>query len=106
MAPWLQKLFLPLLQLAPDWEKTFATHQTEAREVALPPDVFARLAAAMSDRLAKAAESGVQPAFVTSGLRRRFLRTVLAAKGLTTPVLAYEEIGLEARPAIIGQVPA
>ena len=37
-------------------------------------------------------------------LRRRFLRTVLSAKGLTTPVLSYEEIGLEARPSMVGLV--
>lgn len=97
---------IPLIQLAPEWEKTFAAHQTDLREVALPPEIFARLASALSERLARVAESGVQAAFVTSGLRRRFLRTVLAAKGLSAPVLAYEEIGLDARPAMVGQVPA
>jgi flagellar biosynthesis protein FlhA len=29
---------------------------------------------------------------------------VLGAKGLTAPVLSYEEIGLEARPALVGLV--
>ena len=64
---------VPLLQLAPDWEKTFATHQTEAREVALPPDVFARLAAAMSDRLAKAA--GLKPSCYPAPWRRQQMST-------------------------------
>ena len=59
----------------------------------------------MADRLARAAEGGVQPAIVTTALRRRFLRTVLAARGLSAPVLAYEEIGLDVRPAMLGQVP-
>ena len=36
----------------------------------------------------------------------RVLRTVLRAKGLTAPVLSFEEIGLEARPALVGTVPA
>jgi flagellar biosynthesis protein FlhA len=31
---------------------------------------------------------------------------VLAAKGLSAPVLSYEEIGMEARPALVGMVPA
>ena len=101
---------IPLLQLAPEWEKTFATYQIEGerglRDVALPPDQFSRLANALAERLSKAAETGVHPALVTSTLRRRFLRTVLGAKGLPTPVLSYEEIGMEARPALIGVVPA
>lgn len=101
---------IPLVQLAPDWEKTFALYQIDGergtRDVALPPEQFGRLANALADKLNRAAESGAQPALVTSTLRRRFLRTVLAAKGLNAPVLSYEEIGLEARPAMLGVVPA
>lgn len=101
---------IPLIQLAPEWEKTFATYQIEGdrgqRDVALPPDQFGRLAAALADRINRAAEAGTYPALVTSTLRRRFLRTVLGAKGITAPVLSYEEIGLDARPAMVGMVPA
>jgi flagellar biosynthesis protein FlhA len=101
---------IPLIQLAPEWERTFAAHQIDgergARDVALPPDQFGRLAAGLADKLNRAAETGTFPALVTSTLRRRFLRTVLAARGLAAPVLSYEEIGLEARPALVGQVPA
>lgn len=101
---------IPLIQLAPDWEQTFASFQIDGdrgqRDVALPPDQFGRLANAIADRLSRAAESGTYPALVTSTLRRRFLRTVLTAKGLTAPVLSYEEIGMEARPAMVGLVPA
>ncbi len=101
---------IPLIQLAPDWEKLFASHQIDGekgqRDVALPPDQFGRLASALADRLHRATEAGNMPAFVTSSLRRRFLRTVLTAKGLTAPVLSYEEIGMEARPAMVGLVPA
>lgn len=100
---------IPLIQLAPEWEKAFATYQIDGekgqRDVALPPEQFSRLANNMAEKLNKAAETGLQPALVTSSLRRRFLRTVLGARGLSTPVLSYEEIGLEARPAMIGQVP-
>lgn len=101
---------IPLIQLAPEWEKTFTAFQIDGdrgqRDVALPPDQFSRLANALADRLNRAAETGVYPAIVTSTLRRRFLRTVVGAKGLGAPVLSYEEIGLDARPAMVGQVPA
>jgi flagellar biosynthesis protein FlhA len=99
---------IPLLQLAPEWEKTFLAHQMEGergqRDVALPPETFNRLALGLAEKLNKVAETGVQPALVTSTLRRRFLRTVVSAKGLTLPVLSYEEIGLDARPAVDGMV--
>ena len=100
---------VPLIQLAPDWEKTFATYQIDSdrgqRDIALPPDLFARLANGLTDRVNRAAEGGVFPALVTSVARRRFLRTVVQAKGLQMPVLSYEEIGTDARPALLGQVP-
>ena len=100
---------IPLIQLAPEWERTFVAHQIDgergSRDVALPPDQFGKLAAGLADKLNRAAETGTFPALVTSTLRRRFLRTVLAARGLSAPVLSYEEIGLEARPALVGQVP-
>ena len=103
---------IPLLQLAPDWEKTFTQYQIEAGpgqpggDVALPPELFSRLANAISETLSRATETGSSPALATSARRRRFLRTVLAARGIAMPVLSYEEIGLEARPAILGQVAA
>lgn len=100
---------IPLIQLSPEWEKTFATHQIEGdrgqRDVALPPDQFSRLANGLAEKLNKAAESGTFPALVTSTMRRRFLRNVMGAKGLSAPVLSYEEIGVEARPALVGVVP-
>jgi flagellar biosynthesis protein FlhA len=100
---------IPLIQLAPEWEKTFAAFQIDGdrgqRDVALPPDQFSRLANGLAEKLNKAAEQGTFPALVTSTLRRRFLRTVVGAKGLTASVLSYEEIGTEARPALVGIVP-
>ncbi|WP_309664844.1 flagellar biosynthesis protein FlhA [Tabrizicola sp.] len=101
---------IPLIQLAPDWEKAFATYQIDGdrgqRDIALPPELFARLANGLTERVNRAAETGVYPALVTSVLRRRFLRTVVQAKGLQMPVLSYEEIGSDARPSLLGQVPA
>lgn len=101
---------IPLIQLAPEWEKTFSTYQIEGdrglRDVALPPEQFNRLANALAEKFARTAETGVYPALVTSTLRRRFLRTILCAKGVNAPVLSYEEIGMEARPAMVGQIAA
>jgi len=101
---------IPLLQLSPEWEQTFSTYEIDGErgrgEVALPPEAFNRLAAALSEKLTLAAEGGVSPAVVTSSRRRRFLRMVLAAKGLSAPVLSYDEIGMEARPALVGMVPS
>ena len=101
---------VPLIQLAPEWEKAFSTYQIDGdrgqRDIALPPDLFAKLANGLTDRVNRASEGGVFPALVTSVARRRFLRTVVQAKGLHMPVLSYEEIGTDARPALLGQVPA
>jgi flagellar biosynthesis protein FlhA len=101
---------VPLIQLAPEWEKTFSTYQIDGdrgqRDIALPPDIFAKLANGLTERVNRASEGGVYPALVTSVARRRFLRTVVQAKGLHMPVLSYEEIGTDARPALLGQVPA
>ncbi|SNX69890.1 flagellar biosynthesis protein FlhA [Cereibacter ovatus] len=101
---------IPLIQLAPEWEKAFVTHQIEGerglRDVALPPEAFSRLANGLADRIARASDNGIQPALVTSTLRRRFLRTVASAKGLMVPVLSYDEIGAEARASMVGTVPA
>jgi flagellar biosynthesis protein FlhA len=101
---------LPLVQLAPEWERTFQQHQLDGdrglSDVALPPEEFNRLASAIADRLARIETSNGYPALVISTRRRRFLKTVLAAKGIRAPVLSFEEIGFDARPAILGVVPA
>lgn len=99
---------IPLLQLAPEWENTFAAFQIggeKGGDVALPPDKFNRLANNIADRVARAGEVGVFPALVTSARRRRFVRTVLGAKGINAPVLSFEEIGVESRPSMVGTVP-
>ena len=98
------------MQLAPEWEEIFSTYQIGAdrgpSDVALPPEEFNRLANAVAEKVTQAAEHGTYAALVTSMRRRRFLRTVLAAKGIANPVLSFEEIGIDARPALVGLVPA
>ncbi|KAJ57337.1 flagellar biosynthesis protein FlhA [Actibacterium mucosum KCTC 23349] len=101
---------IPLIQLAPEWEERFQTYQIEgengAQDVALPPDEFNKLAQAVGEKVAANGELGVFPAIVTSTRRRRFLRMVLSAKGVSAPVLSFEEIGTDAKPALVGMVPA
>ena len=100
---------VPLLQLAPEWEDTFTVHQIEGErgqtDVALPPDTFNRLAINIADKIGKAGEAGTFPAIITSARRRRFLKTVLGAKGISAPVLSFDEIGYDAKPSIVGLVP-
>jgi len=101
---------IPLVQLAPEWEETFTTYEIRSDrgggDVALPPDSFNQLADGIADKLGQAAATGAYAAVVTSMRRRRFLRTVMAAKGIMNPVLSFEEIGIDARPALVGLVPA
>lgn len=100
---------LPLVQLAPEWEDTFATYQVDGErglDIALPPDVFNQLAERASQKLNDASEKGIYAALVTNTRRRRFLRTVMRARGISNPVLSFEEIGLDARPSLVGVVAA
>ena len=100
---------VPLVQLAPEWEATFQSHQLDSdtgSDVALPPEEFNRLANSVADKIARAGENGIYPAIVTSSQRRRFLKTVLSAKGIANPVLSFEEIGTEAKPSLVGMIPA
>lgn len=92
---------LPLVQLGADWEEVFAAHDRDG-DVALPPAEFNRLASAVSDKVAQAGAEGRYPAVATTARRRRFLRTVLSSKGVRNPVLSFEEIGSNARPALLG----
>ncbi len=101
---------LPIVQLAPEWESIFAAHQGDegrgAGDVILPPELFNRLAGSIAEKLARAGEKGAFPAILTSSRRRRFLRAVMAARGVGAPVLSYEELGHDVRPAVMGLVPA
>ncbi|WP_371156233.1 flagellar biosynthesis protein FlhA [Jannaschia sp. 2305UL9-9] len=101
---------VPLLQLAQGWEDTFARHQLDGhgagRDIALPPDLFQKLATNLADGIGRAAEQGTHAAIVTSARRRRFVQTVLSTRGLPNPVISYEEIGTVAVPAIIGSIAA
>ena len=101
---------IPIIQLAPEWEEIFNTYQIEGErgqvDVALPPEDFNRLASGIAEKISQASEAGIYPAIATARHRRRFIHTVLAAKGIQNPVLSFEEIALEARPSLVGLVGA
>ncbi len=101
---------VPLLQLDPTWEEQFVEHEVQhdggSTDIALPPEAFSRLVQSVSEKLGNTAETGAYPGIITSVKRRRFLRTVLSAKGISNPVLSYEELGPDAKPALLGVVPA
>ncbi|MFK7761914.1 MAG: flagellar biosynthesis protein FlhA [Roseobacter sp.] len=100
---------LPLIQLAPEWEDTFNSYQVEADrglDIALPPDLFNHLAESVLEKIQTANQNGINAALVTNTRRRRFLRTVMRAKGISNPVLSFEEIGVDARPSLVGVVAA
>lgn len=96
---------LPLIQLAPTWEDLFTKYQIEGPagtvDVALPPGEFNRLAEAVASKIGDAGRAGRYPAIVTSTRRRRFLQTVLSAKGIRNPVLSFDEIGTDRKPAML-----
>jgi len=98
--------YLPLIQLAPEWEELFVQHEHKQEngvsDIALSPGDFNRLAGAIREGVANAVSKGAFPAIVTSSQRRRFLTTVLSAKGIRNPVISYEEIDPTERPSILG----
>lgn len=101
---------VPLVQLAPEWEDTFSSYQlgdgSTIGDIALPPELFNALADSIAEKVRGANETGIFPALVTSRQRRRFLKTLVRAKGIPAPVLSFEEIGTDARPSLVGLVAA
>ncbi len=98
---------LTLVQIGPEWEDLFAEHETTGPQggvdIALPPEAFNRLAEAVRTRLEEARARGQSPAVVTTAKRRRFIRTVLYAKRIEAPVLAYEEIDPRQKLLLVGK---
>jgi len=98
---------LPIVQVGPDWEMKFEKHETPSadgapRNIALSPDDFNAFAKDVRTHLDNSARNGSYAAVATSAKRRRFVRSVLSAKGIRNPVISYEEISTSERPAILG----
>ncbi len=96
---------LPLVQLGPEWESLFIKHEIKQEsgsvDIALPPDEFKRLALTVGEKLDSSASQGNYAAIATSARRRRFIKTVMAAKGIRNPVISFEEIPPTERPIIL-----
>lgn len=96
---------LPLVQLGPEWESLFTQFEIKQEggnvDIALPPDDFKRLASVVSEKLDSSAAKGNYAAIATSARRRRFIKTVMNAKGIRNPVISYEEIPANERPVIL-----
>ncbi|MDA7430273.1 flagellar biosynthesis protein FlhA [Primorskyibacter aestuariivivens] len=101
---------VPLIQLATEWEDVFTHYQVEADnnglDVALPPEVFTKFTQSMVEQIDQASQKGLVAPIITSSRRRRFVRKIAKAKGLSTPVISFEELGLEATPALVGTIAA
>lgn len=99
---------VPLLQLAPEWEETFSNYQIEKEpgvsDVALPPDIFNKLAENISNGISSAASQSIDPAIITTTKRRKFIKTILSSRGLKNHVIAFEELGFDAKPAVVGTI--
>ncbi|MCC1495112.1 flagellar biosynthesis protein FlhA [Cognatishimia sp. F0-27] len=100
---------IPLLQLSPEWEDMFRNYQVESEngtpQIALPPESFDTLVDGITSRLNELQVRGVNPAILTSSRRRRFLKTLIDSRGIIATVLSHEELGLEAKPSIVGVIP-
>ena len=96
---------LPLIQLAPEWEAKFSEFERDDNgrvDIALPPEEFNKLAGSVKGMLARAAQRAAFPAIATSARRRRFVRQVLEAKGISNPVLSFDEIGNTQKLSLLG----
>ena len=101
---------VPVIQLAPEWEELFSAHQVPVDDssfnVALPKNDFEHLTSHAATLVSDTQTNGIFAAFVTSAKRRRFLRTVLSSKGMSNPVLSFDELGIESKPTLVGTVAA
>ena len=100
---------IPLVQLAPDWEDKFNSYKIDTDQgpnIALPPDLFNLLVENAASKLGQINEDGIYAAVITNTRQRRFMRTVLKAKGIPNPVLSFEEIGSGVRPSLVGVIAA
>ena len=101
---------VPLLQLAPEWEETFSSYQIDKEpgvsDVALPPDIFNNLAENIFKTVTSTTDQGTDAALITTTKRRKFIKTILRSRGLRNHVIAFEELGFDAKPAVIGTISA
>ncbi|ADM09649.1 flagellar biosynthesis protein FlhA [Parvularcula bermudensis HTCC2503] len=99
---------LPVVQLGQTWDKLLADRlrpdPDNGGTGALSADEYKRLGDDVQEALNKAAMAGAYAAIAVTGRRRRFVRDVVSARAIKNPVIAFEEIGSGARPAILAVI--
>lgn len=100
---------LAMIQLAPAWEDMFSSFQIDQNgqngfDIALPPENFRNLSDSLEAIIEDVSGREQKFAVVVPARRRRFIRTVMDAKKLSTPVISYEEMGLDVNPVLVGTV--
>ncbi len=100
---------LNVVQLAQEWEKVFATYQLNGdgfnrSEIALPPPLLQELLEKTSEKINDVASTSTQTAIITTSKRRKFISSILAAKGISNPVLSYDEIDQNVSLNLVGVI--
>jgi flagellar biosynthesis protein FlhA len=100
---------LNIVQMAQEWEKVFSTYQINGdgvnrSEVALPPPLLQSLLDKTSEKINEHVNNTNQTAIITTSKRRRFLSSILSAKGISNPVLSYDELDQNVTLNLIGVV--
>ncbi len=96
---------LPMVQLSPKWDATFAQRLDGDGEGGqrgtLTADEFKALGDEVQEALNKAAMTGNYAVVAVPSRRRRLVRDVLRSRGIKNPVVAFEEIGPGSRPTML-----
>jgi flagellar biosynthesis protein FlhA len=98
-----------VIQLSQDWESIFSTYQIKGEssnriEIALPPSTLKSLIKNASAQIVMSSAHSDHIAIVTTSKRRRFLQTIFSAKGISNPVLSYDEIDHNVALNLVGVI--
>jgi flagellar biosynthesis protein FlhA len=100
---------LNVVQLSQDWEDIFFTYQIKGEnsnrnEIALPPSMLKELLDSAAAKIAISSTHSDYIAIITTSKRRRFLQTIFSAKGISNPVLSYDEIDHNVTLNLVGTI--
>ena len=97
-----------LVQFSQAWEAEFDAYQLDQtsglQEIALPPELFQLLGQKIIDTLGKVQKQWSTFSIVTTSRRRRFVQSILAARGIKAAVISFEELGYDTSAAIVGVI--
>lgn len=99
---------IPLIQLSTAWDPIFEEHKYQQKgnldEISLPPELFNKLTAKLSEEVEIASRNGVFAGIITTAVRRRFLSAIAISSGIPNPILSYDEIAVGMKPTIVGSI--